>query len=218
MGIKFYRCLSFYNNVTFIIGMKKATILILSFVFSSFIIALSHNVSYAGYLIKLKNGRSIAVSDYKDTGKEIKFFSQGGEITVSKEAVHEIKHMELKETETLIYEQEEETVPEVEVLATPSKDEDKTKKFPTLIEELANLYKQREALAKEREELVKKRDNLLNDIKQEGTRVLPTKKKELKRRFDALEEEIKRFNERVTDVEKREETIKSKIESLESAK
>jgi len=198
--------------------MRKTLVFPLLFVISLLTIFLSYKLSHAGYLITLKNGRTITVSDYRDTGDQISFYSQGGEMAISKQAVQDIKRVELNETENLIYKYKEESVettPGIEVGTARSQEEDKTSKFSDLIGELADLYRQREALAKERERLVKKQEELTRDIRQEGTRILPTKKKEFERQLNALEDEIKEFNEKIADIEKREKTIKSKIESFE---
>ena len=187
--------------------MKKTTNFLLIFTLSLLVLVLSNNVSSAGYLIELKNGRAIAVYDYKDTGEQIIFFSNGGEIVINKNMIKDIREAKFKFAESLIYEQENKE---------PATDTDKSKPvLPNLTDELDNLYEQKESLAKEGQELAKKREALLNDIKQEGRRVLPTRKKEFKRRLDALEEKIQRFNEKVANIEKREETVTSEIEILE---
>ncbi len=187
--------------------MKKTTNFLLIFILSLFVLVLSNNISLAGYLIELKNGRAIAVYDYKDTGEQIIFFSNGGEIIINKTMIKDIREAKFKFAESLMYEQENKE-------PVTGADKSKPGLQDLLTEELDNLYEQKESLAKEREELAKKQDELQNDIKQEGRYVLPTKRKEFKRRLDALEEKIQRFNEKVANIEKREETVTSKIEIL----
>lgn len=187
--------------------MKKTTNFLLIFTLSLFVLVLSNNVSLAGYLIELKNGKAIAVYDYKDTGEQIVFFSNGGEIVINKSMIKNIREAKFKVTESLIYEQENNE-------HAAGADKNKTGLHDLLTEELDNLYEQKESLAKEWEELAKKREELQNDIKQEGRRVLPTKKREFKRRLDALEEKIQRFNEKVANIEERKETVTSEMEIL----
>ncbi len=161
--------------------MKKTTNFLLIFTLSLFVLVLSNSVSLAGYLIELKNGRAIAVYDYKDTGEQIIFFSNGGEIVINKNMIKDIREAKFKVTESLIYEQENKA---------PATGADKSKPGlrDLLTEELDNLYEQKESLAKEWEELAKKREALQNDIKQEGRRVLPTKRKKFNEKADALKE------------------------------
>lgn len=187
--------------------MKKTTNFLLIFTLSLFVLVLSNNVSLAGYLIELKNGKAIAVYDYKDTGEQIVFFSNGGEIVINKNMIKNIREAKFKVTESLIYEQENKE-------PAAGADKNKTGLQDLLTEELDNLYEQKESLAKEWEELAKKQVELNNDIKQEGRRVLPTKRKKLRRRLYEMEEEIKNFNEKADTLKEREAEIKKQIKTL----
>ncbi len=187
--------------------MKKITNFLLIFTLSLFVLVLSNNISLAGYLIELKNGRTIAVYDYKDTGEQIIFFSNGGEIVINKNMIKNIREAKFKVTESLIYEQENKE-------PATGADKSKPELQDLLTEELDNLYEQKESLAKEGQDLAKKRAELLNDIKQEGRRVLPVKKKEFKRRMDEMEEEIKNFNEKADALKEQEAEIKKQIKTL----
>ncbi len=187
--------------------MKKTTNFLLIFTLSLFVLVLSNNVSLAGYLIELKNGRAIAVYDYKDTGEQIIFFSNGGEIVINKNMIKDIREAKFKVTESLIYEQENKE-------PATGKDKSKPRLQDLLTEELDNLYEQKESLAKEWQELAKKQEELQNDIKQEGRYLLPSKRKEFKRRLDEMEEKIKNFNEKADVLKEREAEIKKQIKTL----
>ncbi len=199
--------------------MKKTFIFILIFVFPMFAITFSsYDVSHADYLIKLKNGRKIFVSKYKDTGKHISFYSQGGEVTVSKDAVEKIKDVEAKAVERGMYVPEYSEEP-LEALsdagAADVADDTAEAELSKLESELTSIYTQKQALIKEREELVKKQEELIRDIEKEGARVPRVREKELKSRDEEIREEIETFNKRVADLDKMEQTIKSEIESIE---
>jgi hypothetical protein len=181
-----------------------------AFVLALFIIPLFPYVSSADYLIELKNGRSIDVREYKDEGEQIRFTSYGGETVINKSLIKEIKKTDLTPVEGPVYYEEN----GIEKPAAPAKDE-KATTVPSSKNEPDSIQKQKEALSKEGEELEKKREQLLNDIKQEGRLVLPTKRKELKKRMDTLEGEIKEFNEKAKDVEKIEKPVEGNIEAPE---
>ncbi len=198
--------------------MKKTVIFILIFVLPMFAITFSYDVSHADYIIKLKNGRKIFVSKYKDTGKHISFYSQGGEVIISKENVEEIKDVEAKADERGMY------VPEYseEPLETPSDagaadtaDDKAESELSKLESELSSIYTQKLALNEQREELLKKQKELSGDVKREGGAVIPSKRRKLQMRAEKLKEDAKSFNERVTEIEKREQAVKSEIKSLE---
>jgi len=178
-------------------------------VLSLLIIPFFPYLSSADYLIELKNGRTIDVRDYKDEGDSIKFTSYGGETVIKKSLIKEIKKTEFLPAEGPMYEENETEKP-----SSPAEDKkadvtSDAKNEPDIIQE------QKEALVKEGEELGKKREELLNDIKQEGRLVRPTKKKEFERRMGTLETEIKEFNKKAEDFESEKDTIQPETKPSE---
>lgn len=188
-------------------NMNFLPMLILSLLF----IFLFPYLSSADYLIELKNGRTIDVHDYKDEGDRIKFTSYGGEIIMDKSLIKEIKKIEIKPYEGPLYYEENEK--EKPAASAEERKSDTAMSEPGTLSVPDSIQKQKEALVKEGEELGKKREELLNDIKQEGRLVLPSKKREFEKRWNEVEGEIKEFNEKVKSMEDTEKPGEENTES-----
>ena len=63
----------------------------LTFLFTAATIVLSILPAFADYIILLKNGRQITVQNFREEGGMIKFYGYGGEISIVKNQVQEIR-------------------------------------------------------------------------------------------------------------------------------
>lgn len=164
--------------------------------------------SYADYKIILKNGREFVVDDYKDMGRKIKFYREGGEIELDKDIIKDIKKTKaVKQTEES---SPAETIKDSAEKSAPPEKSAQSQKQET-DSKLREIAGKKAQLRAEGEKLTADKKKLEEEIKKQGQVIYLRQERDYKRRISELEEKIKRVNEEIKGADKEEELLLKEV-------